>query len=83
MAPTVLRSGPYRFFFFFSSDGGEPCHVHVQRDEKVAKFWVEPVRLERSGGFTRSEIASIRRLVEEHLEEIKEAWDEHFGPHRS
>lgn len=44
MAPTVLRSGPYRFFFY-ASDGGEPRHIHVERNEKVAKFWLDPVRL--------------------------------------
>lgn len=46
--PTVLRVGPYRFFFY-ASDRHEPPHVHVERDEKVAKFWLRPVRLERSG----------------------------------
>ena len=82
MAPTILVEGPYRFFFY-SSDGDEPRHIHVQRDNKVAKFWLEPVRLESSGGFNRSEIASIRRLVEKHLNAFKEAWNEHFDPHGS
>jgi hypothetical protein len=44
--PTVLRSGPYRFFFY-TGDGGEPPHVHVERDDCEAKFWLDPVRLER------------------------------------
>ncbi|MBW6456390.1 MAG: DUF4160 domain-containing protein [Trueperaceae bacterium] len=30
MSPTVLRDGPYRFFFF-SNERGEPPHIHVQR----------------------------------------------------
>jgi len=41
--PTVLRAGPYRFFFY-SSDAAEPPHVHVERDENTAKFWLSPVR---------------------------------------
>jgi len=41
--PTVLREGPYRFYFY-ASDGGEPPHVHVQRENMVAKFWLAPVR---------------------------------------
>ena len=45
--PTVLRVGPYRFFFY-ASDRREPPHIHVERDDKVAKFWLQPVRLERS-----------------------------------
>src|SRR5438270_11724045 len=29
--PSVLRSGPYRFFFY-SADQDEPPHIHVERD---------------------------------------------------
>ena len=47
--PTVLREGPYRFFFY-ASDREEPPHVHVERDRQTAKFWLQPVRLQRSGG---------------------------------
>jgi hypothetical protein len=43
--PTVLRSGPYRLFFY-SGDRGEPPHVHVERESSVAKVWLDPVRLE-------------------------------------
>ena len=46
--PTVLRRGPYRFFFY-SSDRAEPPHVHVERDENLAKFWLDPVRLHEIG----------------------------------
>jgi hypothetical protein len=62
--PTVLRAGPYRFFFY-SADRDEPLHVHVEREESDAKFWLEPARLERSRGFGRAEIARVQRLVEE------------------
>jgi hypothetical protein len=75
--PTVLVSGPYRFFFY-SADGGEPPHVHVERDEKTAKFWLRPVRLQQSGGFSRVEIARIRAIVEEQLETLSRSWDEYF-----
>jgi hypothetical protein len=65
--PTVFRSGPYRFFFY-SADGGEPPHVHVERDDKTAKFWLRPVRLQDSGGFSRVEISRVTRIVGENLE---------------
>jgi hypothetical protein len=29
--PTVLQVGPYSFIFF-SSDRGEPAHIHVKHD---------------------------------------------------
>ena len=62
--PIVLRDGSYRFFFY-SGDRDEPQHVHVVRDNQVAKFWLDPVRIQRSGGMRRSEINRIQRIIEE------------------
>ncbi len=76
--PTVLRVGPYRLFFY-SGDGHEPPHIHVERDDSVAKFWLEPVRLARSGGFGRAEIRAIGRIVSGHQAELLEAWNDFFG----
>ena len=76
--PTVLRIGPYRFFFY-SGDGVEPPHIHVERDEKIAKLWLEPVRLQNSGGFGRKEIHKIQQIVREHKLEILERWNEYFN----
>lgn len=38
--PTVMRIGPYRLFFY-SADGGEPPHIHVERDDRIAKLWLD------------------------------------------
>ena len=73
----MLRSGPYRFFFY-SSDGSEPVHVHVGRDDKAAKFWLNPVRLESNVGFSKQEIRKIEGLVGEHQAELTKAWHEYF-----
>jgi hypothetical protein len=75
--PTVLRIGPYRFFFY-AGDGSEPEHVHVERDEHIAKFWLNPVRLEQSGGFGRTELGQLLRMVEEHRQALLEAWHGYF-----
>lgn len=75
--PTVLRSGPYRFFFY-AGDRDEPPHVHVERDDNTAKFWLEPVRLERSGGFRSQELNRIRNLVAENQEQLRRSWDDYF-----
>jgi Domain of unknown function (DUF4160) len=75
--PTVLRVGPFRFFFY-AGDGGEPPHVHVERDDCEAKFWLDPARLERSRGFRRKEINRVRELIEEHREQLLESWNEFF-----
>lgn len=47
--PTILRVGPFRFFFY-SSDRAEAAHVHVESGTGVAKFWLNPVRLAGSRG---------------------------------
>ena len=75
--PTVLRVGPYRFFFY-AGDREEPPHVHVERDADVAKFWLDPVRLANSKGFRRNELDRVRRLVEERRSELLKGWDEFF-----
>ena len=76
--PTVLRSGPYRLFLY-AGDGSEPPHVHVERDECEAKFWLDPVRLERSRGFPRHELRAIENLVGQYEIQLLERWHEFFG----
>ena len=60
--PTILRIGPFRFFFY-SNEYGEPAHIHVQRDRMLAKFWLEPVSLEGATRFPSKDIRKIRVLV--------------------
>lgn len=74
--PTILRAGPYRFFFY-AGDRGEPQHVHVERDNNIAKFWLDPVRLQSNGGFPRTEIARIHQLIAEHHLRLVEAWNDY------
>ncbi|MCX6633812.1 MAG: DUF4160 domain-containing protein [Acidobacteria bacterium] len=76
--PTVLRLGPYRFFFY-SADRDEPPHVHVEREGSAGKFWLEPVRLERSRGFGRVELRRMEEVVTERAAFLLEAWHEYFG----
>ena len=75
--PTVLRSGPYRIYFV-SHDLNEPAHVHVDRDDQSAKFWLAPVALARNLGFNAVELRRIERLVAENEPQLLEAWNEHF-----
>lgn len=72
--------GPYGFFFY-SFDCAEPVHVHVRRDHREAKFWMAPVALARSRGFSSRELNDIRRIILENERQIIEAWDEHCGNH--
>jgi hypothetical protein len=75
--PTVLRIGPYRFFFY-AGDRSEPLHVHVERDDNTAKFWLDPVRLQRSRGFSSKELNRIQGVIEENQEYLRRSWNEYF-----
>ena len=76
--PTVLRSGPYRVYFY-SHEPHEPPHVHVDRDNLSAKFWLRPVALARNFGFSAAELARVQSLVEMHQDELTERWNGYFG----
>ena len=71
-------AGPYRVFFT-SFDCHEPPHVHVEREDKTCKFWLQPLELARSHGFDARELNQIRRLIGNYRDKIMEAWDEHCG----
>jgi hypothetical protein len=77
--PTIPGiAGPYRFYFY-SFDCNEPKHVHVRRERKVCKFWLEPIALSSNNGFSAKELNRIRTIIRDNLEHILETWDEHCG----
>lgn len=76
--PTILNVGPYRIFFY-AGDCNEPKHVHVERDDNIAKFWIDPVRLHYSNGFNRVEIGKIHKIINEQRSILLEAWHEYFS----
>ena len=76
--PTVLRVSGFRFFFY-SLEGSEPSHIHVEHGENVAKFWLDPVSVAESHGFRSHELNRIRAVVIENRSKFQEAWNAHFG----
>ena len=76
--PTILRTGPYRLYFY-SAEAGEPPHIHVDRERFTAKFWLDPVQLATATGFPRHELRRLRDLVEANLEVLLKAWERHHG----
>jgi hypothetical protein len=76
--PVALRVKGYRFFFF-SLEGHEPPHIHVEQAERFAEFWLKPVSLVKSRGFRSNELSEIQKIVEENLDTLLEKWDEHFS----
>lgn len=76
--PTVFRTGPYRFFFY-SNENSEPAHIHIQRDNHLAKYWLKPVALASSFKFSSKELKRIEQLTNENSQLLLEAWNEHFS----
>jgi hypothetical protein len=77
VSPTILRDGPYRFYFF-AGDRAEPPHVHVEGNDGEAKYWLRPVALVDAWGYSARELRVIQRIIEVHRDEFLRAWDEFF-----
>lgn len=56
------------------------CNVHVQGQNEEAKIWQEPgIELAQHTGLSRREIGEALRLVQEHENDIRRAWQQHFA----
>ena len=54
-------------------------HVLVRGMNGEGKFWLEPaIELAQNVGLTMREINEARRMVEEHQDDIRNAWHKHF-----
>ena len=60
--PVALRIGGYRFYFY-SYDCIEPRHMHVDRGDMSAKFWLDPIALAENHGYSRKELRDIERIM--------------------
>lgn len=55
-------------------------HVHVYSERGEAKFWLSPkIELARNFGMSASQVRAVKVLIEKHENEIRDAWQEHFG----
>ncbi len=76
--PTVLRVGPYRFYFY-SHEPNEPAHIHIDRENSSAKFWLVPPTLARNVGFNAKELNKLFKLVKENQDMLLEKWNGYFS----
>ena len=81
MSPTILKIKNYRFFFFSREE--LRMHIHIYCSDGEAKFWLESeIELAKNHRLSRKHLKEIENIIEEHYEEFKKAWKEHFK-HRS
>jgi hypothetical protein len=76
--PTVLAWKGFRFYFF-SNEGSEPAHIHVDKADATAKLWLSDGSLARNIGFKSSEVTLISDKVRQEQDRFLEAWRGHFG----
>ena len=78
MSPTIFRDGSFRFYFFSREELRR--HVRVQCPDGEAKFCLEPqIALAQNHGLNDRQIRAAQALIEEHADEIRAAWNKHFG----
>jgi len=65
--------------YFYSHEPNEPPHVHVDRDDESAKFWLSPVALARNLGFSPAELRRIQQMLKTNEVSLLEKWNERFG----
>ena len=54
-------------------------HVHVHATNGEAKFWLEPgIEVAQNHGLSMRQVNSALRLIQEHENEIRKAWEKHF-----
>ena len=75
--PTAMKKDGYRFFFY-SNEGNEPPHIHVEKAEAYAKYWLESDEFASSNGFTNSQLRKVRNLIITNKDLLHESWHAHF-----
>lgn len=79
--PEVFRERGFRFFFY-SNEGSprEPVHIHAEKDNVEAKFWLKPeIRMAYNDGYDARTLRELVAIVESHRDRIERAWNEYFG----
>ena len=76
--PAVLRWDGHRFYFY-SHEGSEPPHVHVEKAGSSAKFWLDPVALSRNIGYSDRELNRLHDKIVEHQDQLLKAWHDYFS----
>lgn len=76
--PTLLIWRGYKFRFY-SSDGSEPPHVHIAKDGKSAKIWLQSLSVESRRGYDEREMKELLAIIEENRDAWVQSWNEFFG----
>ncbi len=76
--PTAFSIRGFRFYFY-SNEGEEPMHVHIEKGSGNGKVWLDPISIEYMNGFTTREVNQIMQIISVNFLILKNKWNEHFG----
>jgi hypothetical protein len=80
--PTVLMLFGWRFFFY-ANERNEPIHIHCQKAEAEAKYWLDVESFEaieaHSYNMSASDKRTVRRIIFEHFDYLVGEWNRWQG----
>ena len=77
MSPIFLNEKGYRFFTWSKEE--ERKHIHVVKEDKQCKFWLEPIiEVAENNGFREFELNEILKIITKNESEFKNKWDKRF-----
>jgi len=76
--PTLLIWHGHKFRFY-ALDRDEPPHVHVFKDGKSLKVWLQSLDVARNNGYDDREVARLLAVVAERRDDWIGAWNDFFG----
>jgi hypothetical protein len=68
----------YRFFFF-SNEGNEARHIHFEKGDGAAKYWLDDIEEVYNFDFSPKERKQIKTIIIDHQEFLISKWDEYFN----
>jgi hypothetical protein len=77
--PTVLIENGFRFFFY-SNEGDEPMHIHIEKGGSEGKVWLSPLLASAyMNGFSPKEERQILDIISNNIIKLQQKWNEYFG----
>ncbi len=79
--PTILFIYGWKLYFY-SNESKEPIHIHVQKGDAQAKFWIIIDEIEIteafSYNFTLANKREVKKIIYQNFDVIVDAWFNHF-----
>ena len=76
--PTILMILGWRVFFY-SNEGDEPIHVHCQKGDAEAKYWIDVDGFEAIEAYaynlSPADKRTVRKIILQHFDYIVAEWN--------